>query len=226
MIRLLIWEPHEILQMGLRIVLSEESDIEIAGFVVSAEEAMAALTRLEPQLLLLDETCDRDVIQAACSAGVHTIVFSSSSAPSDIADALSAGANAYILKGTSVGLLLSAIRAVAAGASWLDPIIAKRTLQAIADGRGLQVRTEVKCPAYDNLTEREIEVLSLLSRGLSNDSIAKTLFLSRETVKTHVRHVMEKLQARSRTEAAIQGIKLGLGNEHPTPRLKKPSLPR
>ncbi|MBY0551112.1 MAG: response regulator transcription factor [Candidatus Obscuribacterales bacterium] len=148
MIRILIWAPHEILQAGLKSALSEESDVELLGFVVSAAEAMEALKRLEPDVLLLDEFCDRDVIQAACNADVNTIVFSSSSAPADIVDALNAGVNAYILKDTSAGLLVSAIRAVAAGASWLDPIIAKRTLQAIADGRGLRACTEVKRQSY------------------------------------------------------------------------------
>lgn len=215
MIRLLILEPQDILRMGLSTVLSKDGEIEVVGFVGSVAEALQDLNRLNPHVLLLDECTDSNLISTADEAGVASIVFSSSSESEDVFEALTAGAKAYILKGTSINLLLAAIRAVGAGASWLDPGIAKRAIEVITTAY-VSSRTKPIKGAYGNLSDREAEVLHLLCDGLPNDGIAKALFISRETVKTHVRHIMEKLQVRTRTEAAVQGIKLGLINDKRT----------
>lgn len=222
MIKVLILEPNEILRIGLSTVLSKDGEIEIVGFAGTASEALAGLDRLMPQVLLLDECCDGDLISTADEAGIASIVFSSKSEKEDVFDALSAGAKAYILKGTSITLLLAAIRAVGAGASWLDPGIAKRAMEVITDARIAATARGTSRVAYGNLSQRETEVLSLLCEGLANDGIAKALVVSRETVKTHVRHIMEKMQVRTRTEAAVQGIKLGLVDDTRT--IKQPAL--
>lgn len=216
MIRLLILEPHDILRMGLSTVLSNDGEIEVVGFVGSVAEALQDLDRLNPHVLLLDECTDSNLISTADEAGVASIIFSSSSESKDVFEALTAGAKAYILKGTSITLLLAAIRAVGAGASWLDPGIAKRAMEVITTTYVSSRTTKPIKGAYGNLSEREAEVLYLLCDGLPNEGIAKSLFISRETVKTHVRHIMEKLQVRTRTEAAVQGIKLGLINDRRT----------
>lgn len=218
MIRLLVLEPQEILRIGLTAVMAE--DIEIVGFVGTTCEALAQLDVLMPDILLIDECWDGKLIAAANQVGIHSIVFSSRTESKDVFDALAAGAKAFIFKGTSVALLVSAIRAVGSGASWLDPIISAKLMEVISAG---QHRSQNVTAVYGNLSKRESEILSLLGEGLCNDDIARSLSVSRETVKTHVRHIIEKLQVKSRTEAAIHGIKLGLVDNE---RTKKPALSR
>lgn len=213
MIRLLIVEPHEILRLGLTSILSKDSEIEIVGLVANAHEALEEMRRVQPDVLLLDDCLDSNLIAQADEAGVGAIVFSNSSDKKDVFEALTTGAKAYILKGSSMTLLIAAIRAVGAGATWLDPEIAKRAMEVIKDAYISNYEAEPVRAACGALSGREVEVLTLLCDGLANDAIAKCLSISRETVKTHVRHIMEKLQVGTRTEAAVRGIRLGLIND-------------
>ncbi|HEY9790508.1 MAG TPA: response regulator transcription factor [Candidatus Obscuribacterales bacterium] len=215
MIRMLIVESEEILRVGLQTALSGEGDIQVVGFVSSSREVESD-TLDNINVLLIDELIDPHLIKYADDRGIFTVIFSSSSSESDIIDALISGASAYVLKGTSIALLVLAIKAVASGASWLDPAIAKTVLHGLAERRPNRAQPEVKELAGDILSPRETEVLSLLCNGLANKDIAQTLVISGETVKTHVRHIMEKLQVKTRTEAAMYGFKSGLSYESTT----------
>jgi DNA-binding NarL/FixJ family response regulator len=120
--------------------------------------------------------------------------------------ALAAGVDAYVLKGSTLQLLFHAINSVALGALWFDPAIAKRMIMGDASSRR---RTDVAAPKL-GLTARELEVLNLLCQGSTNLEIASALWISTETVKTHVRHLMEKIGVNKRTELAVKAIRMGL----------------
>lgn len=213
MIKLLILEPNDILRSGFNAVLPRDTQIEVVGFAYTTVEAASMLDELAADVLLLDECWDAELIAAADKAGVACIVYSSQSEGELVFEALSLGAKAYILKGSSLTLLLSAIHAVGTGASWLDPAIAKKAIDVIRGARlPVSAKPPIFQPQYTILSPRETEVLSLLSQGMPNTAIAKQLYLSPETVKTHVSHIMDKLNVRSRTHAAVQGIKLGIIN--------------
>lgn len=217
MIKLLIVEPEEILRVGLTAVLSQDDDLEILGFAATADEASMQLEGgISPDALLLDESLDANLIAAAADAGIPCILFSNRSDSEAIFEALGAGCTAYILKGSSIALLVSAIKAVGSGATWLDPGIAKKAMEVIKAAHNAGRRNGPNPVLGGKLSQRETEVLSLLCEGLPNQGIAKVLFVSGETVKTHVRHIMEKLQVSTRTEAAVQGIKLGIVNDERT----------
>jgi DNA-binding NarL/FixJ family response regulator len=199
-------------------VFSNDEEIEVVGFAATASEALLELERLSPHVLMLDDCCDEELIAMAAKLGIPSIVFSSRSEKVNVFEALAAGAMAYILKGTSIMLLLSAVKAVGSGATWLDPVIARKAVEVITDAHNKWTPhpTDSDSPVHLSgaLSPRETEVLSLLCEGLHNEDIAKTLFVSPETVKSHVRNIMDKLQVRNRTEAAVQGIKLGLIDKH------------
>jgi DNA-binding NarL/FixJ family response regulator len=128
----------------------------------------------------------------------------------DVFASLAAGADGYCLKDASVESLVAAIRAVSAGACWLDQGIAKRVLKASADRQSVKAPAEETKPDKFTLSSREHEVLELLVEGLSNQQMAARLFITHETVKTHMRHIMEKLVVSDRTQAAVKALREGL----------------
>lgn len=212
-------EDHPASRTGLRCVLEDLDDIEIVGEAENGREAVDLVDKLKPDIVVLDVGMPvMDGIEAAKiikerHPATKIIMLTAHDSESDTLGALVAGAQGYCLKGTPIDRLHRAILSVAAGDLWLDSGIASLVTSAIPKkGCGTQDR-EAKATGhapFEPLSPRETEVLELLCIGLSNLEIGERLSVSPETVKTHIKHVMVKLAASDRTQAAVKAVRAGL----------------
>lgn len=206
MIRVLIADDHTVLRHGLRLILNEADDLTVVGEAADGEQAVAQALALVPDVVLMDVNMPGfDGVEAtrrirAARPKVHILMLTVSDKDRDLFGALKAGARGYLLKNAESSEVLEAIRRVAAGEAILPPSLTARVLDELA--------TPISTP--EKLTRREKEVLKLVAQGLGNKEIAATLHISENTVKTHVRHILEKLNLRSRTEAATYAVRTGL----------------
>lgn len=221
-VRVLLVEDHEITRVGLRVALSGSSDIEIIGECADGEKAITLAKELAPNVVLMDIGLPimngveaTKVIKQTCPE-IRILMLTLHDSDEDVRAAFGAGADGYCLKDIPTPTLNLAINSIAAGAVWLDPRIAKTFLQ-FNSPRGkyqFKIDAEGQASSEENeeaeLTPRELEVLELLAQGLSNNEIAEKLFVSAQTIKTHVRHIMEKMAVSDRTQAAVRAIKKGL----------------
>lgn len=205
-IKILIVEDHEITRLGLKAALERVGDLRVVGEEVEGQAAVRSVTRMKPQIVLMDiglpvmNGIDATrMIKDQCP-DTRVIILTSHDSETDIFAAFSAGADGYCVKDIASDQLVMAIRAVHDGAGWIDPRIANRVLRAQATQQ----------PCDPPLSQRELEVLRLLVEGLSNQKIADRLYLSVETVRTHVRHITEKLAVSDRTQAAVKALRQGL----------------
>jgi DNA-binding NarL/FixJ family response regulator len=199
---------------GFRSLLGGEPDLEVVGEAANGEEAVEVVTRLAPDVTLMDIRMPvLDGIAATrrlLDAGVPTrvLVLTTFDLDEYVFEALRAGASGFLLKDAPADELASAIRVVAAGDSLLAPGVTRRVIDAFVR------RTPPTAPARDDrlrlLTPREVEVLGLLARGLSNLDIAQRLFVSEGTTKTHVSNVLAKLGLRDRVQAVIFAYENGV----------------
>ncbi len=212
-IRVLIVDDHPLFRQGVRLFLKEAPGIQLAGEAAGGEEALNFLAQETVDVVLLDllmpgpdgiETAGR--ILAEWPA-IKVLILTSLGSWQKACAALKAGASGYVLKDAEPDQLLAAIRAVAAGGSYLNAGIAGELLSHI----GTAGAAESDQP--ETLSEREKEVLALVARGLGNREIAAALFLSEKTVKTHVANILQKLNVKSRTQAALCAMKSGLVKE-------------
>lgn len=218
MISLFIAEDQEVTRRGLCAVLSETENISLVGSCADGAEALEKILTLKPRVALIDMTLpglDGATITSLIKEQVPEmaiIMYSADGSDQTVQLALTVGVDAFVLKGSSIRLLINAIKAVNAGATWLDPSVAQRALKFAADAYNRQQNWTLsqRSPANKNLSRRESEILSMVAAGQPNSEIATGLGLSIETVKTHVRHIMEKMAVGSRTEAAIKAIKMGI----------------
>lgn len=226
MVEIFIVDPHQLTRVGLVTVLSQEEDLNICGFADSPESAWGNIIELNPNLILVDLPLLGDSgVEFAEQIKVRLpnsklVVFSASSDDSALLRVMGAGAHAYIFKGCSADMLICAIHAVHAGASWMDPLIARRLIEL---NTSMHSGTKAGAAPLPNTTKetqfetqsellspREQQVLTFLVLGLRNKQIAAELGISGDTIKTHVRHILEKLNVTTRTEAAVQATRLGL----------------
>jgi NarL family two-component system response regulator LiaR len=208
MIKVMIVDDHEVVRQGLRFVLSQEPDIEVIGESADGVDAMAAIRRLAPDVVLLDMIMPGlDGIGVLHALGAEerrpAVIVLTSLADEDRAmDAVRAGALSYLPKTTAIDRIAEAVRAAATGGSVLGPDVAaslvRRLREADRDG------------PLEKLSAREREVLAELSRGRSNREIARTLSLGEQTVKSYVSSILTKLDLQDRTQAAIYGLQRGL----------------
>jgi DNA-binding NarL/FixJ family response regulator len=219
-INILIVEDHEISRLGLRKALEEIGEVSVIGEASDGQSAVSKAVELRPDLVLMDIGLPgMDGVEATRlikeTLSTKVIMITSHEAKEDVFAGLSAGADAYCLKGISSGQLANAIRSVMEGAVWLDPGIAKKVLdQAVGKARKKQTTAEHETNPF-GLSERESQVLNLVVEGLSNQEIAARLYLSQDTVKTHLRRVMDKLRVSDRTQAAVKALRHGLDGKSP-----------
>jgi DNA-binding NarL/FixJ family response regulator len=220
-IRVLLCDDQPLIRAGLRSVLQLEPDIEVIGEAADGTEAVAAAAALSPDVVLMDVRMPlMDGITAtaaiASDAGPpRVLVLTTYDRDEYVYDALAAGASGFLLKDGRPEDLLAGIRTVACGDALLAPSVTRRLIGLFAQGR--RPGTRPGAPALDQLTDREREVLSLIVRGLSNAEIGASLYISDNTVKTHVARVLAKLGLRDRVHAVIFGYESGLAEPGPLP---------
>ena len=213
MISVLLADDQAMVRAGFRLILSAEPDITVAGEAADGVQAVAAARRLRPDVTLMDVRMPRlDGIAATRQllgnglAPTRVVVLTTFDVDSHVYDALRAGASGFLLKNAPPEDLVQAIRVVAAGAALLDPAVTRRVIEEFARNPA----TGPRPPEVNRLTDRELEVLHLVARGLSNAEIAATLVVSEATVKTHVARMLDKLRLRDRVQAVVYAYEHGL----------------
>jgi len=211
----LIVDDQALVRAGFRMILDAEEDIEVAGEAADGADAVAEALRLQPDVILMDVRMPRvDGIEAArrvlAADGLATKVVMLTTFDMDeyVYDALRAGASGFLLKDVPPEQLVAGIRAVAQGDALLAPSVTRRVIEEFVQRPPSSMQTAP--PEVEELTPRELEVLKLVARGLSNAEIAQELFVSDTTVKTHVAHMLTKLGVRDRVQAVVLAYECGL----------------
>ncbi len=209
-IRVVVADDHPLFRMGVVSSLADEPDMAIVGQAADADEALGLARELLPDIVILDIVMPGGgldaarAIAAACPV-TKVVVLTGSADDDDVLEALKAGAKAYVRKGVSARELTSIVRAVHAGEVYVAPALAARLL-------GEAARPHAASP-LDELTERERSILGLAAAGNTNREIAAGLQLSEITVKHYMTNILEKLQVRSRVEAALLAQQAGVRQE-------------
>ena len=217
-IRVLIADDAPLFRRGLYVVLSTEPNIEVVAEAENGEEAISKAEECAPDVVLMDVRMPRvNGIDAArairdSSPSTKIIMLTVSDEDDDLYEAIKAGANSYLLKEVSVEEVPEAIRAVVQGQSLISPSMASKLLNEYTTlAKRAEEKSQYPAPA---LTSRELEVLKLVAKGQSNREIGEDLFISENTVKNHVRNILEKLHLHSRMEAVIYAVRERLLNIH------------
>jgi two-component system, NarL family, response regulator LiaR len=209
-IKVLIVEDDPLIQLGLEQSLSQQPNITVIGIAEDGYIGVKMAQELRPDIIVMDIGMPRlDGISAtqkikAASPNVHIVMLSSHTDDTEIIAALSSGADAYCVKGTSTESLLAAFVAAMDGATYLDPQVARKVMD--------HLKPPTQPENTSHLSQRELEVLRLIVEGKSNPEIAKVLYLSPNTIKTHVRGIMNKLSVDDRVQAAVVALRSGLVN--------------
>jgi NarL family two-component system response regulator LiaR len=209
-IRVLVVDDHKVVREGMQFLLEQEPDLQVVGQCSDGQEAVEAVARQLPSVVLLDLLMPGlDGLNAlrqikAESPTTQVVILTSHTGEEHMFDAIKAGATSYLLKTAGAREVIDAVRAAAHGESLLDPSVAARVLEELR-GPSRQAPSPV-----NQLTPREAEVLTLVARGRSNRAIGEQLFISEETVKTHISNILAKLHLADRTQAAIYALRKGL----------------
>jgi len=197
-------------------ILQESPEIEVVGTALSGETVLELLQQKQPDVLLQDLGLPRmsgiEVTRQVKRKwpSIEVLIFTIFDEEEKVLDAVKAGASGYLLKGASSEKILDAIREVKAGGSVIQPSLARRLLRhfRVSETEGKPALREE--PPTRPLTEREVEILRLIAKGLSNNEAAGVLDLSRATVRTHLEHIYDKLEVTNRVEAVTEGLRKGL----------------
>lgn len=217
-IKVLLIEDHTMTRMGLSLVLGQAEGIMLVGEAEDGQKGVELAKELLPDVILMDIGLPIiDGIEATKlikGAGLNSkvLMFTSRDSEDDVFASLSSGADGYVMKGINPEQLQNAIKAVNEGTAWLDPAVAKLVLSNIQRQAKTPLKSGVdmvKANAY-GLTERELDVLSLIVDGLTNIQIAEKLVIAKATAKAHVHSILQKLYAENRTQATITALKEGL----------------
>ena len=210
-IRVLVADDQSMVRAGFRMLLSREQEIEVVAEASNGLEAVAAAARFKPTVILMDiRMPELDGLQAtrrilATDPATRILILTTFDLDEYVFEALRAGASGFVLKDDSPEQLIAAVRTVAAGEALLSPAITKRVIQKFA---GMQRPAAPR--EFEELSERERDVFRLMSNGLSNAEIGKELYISETTVKTHVTHILQKLNLRDRVQAVVLAHQTGL----------------
>ena len=215
-IRVLIVDDQALVRAGFRMILESEPAIEIVGEASDGLEALAAVQECAPDVVLMDiRMPNLDGLEATRrivgdgGVGPRVLMLTTFDLDEYVYEALRAGASGFLLKDTPPEQLVAAIEVIASGDALLSPTITKRVIEEFI--RRPPSTMAVRLPAaLDDLTARELEVLGFMARGLSNAEIAKDLFVSETTVKTHVARILMKLDLRDRVQAVVYAYESGL----------------
>ena len=211
MIRVLVADDQSMVRAGFRMLLGGEEDIEVVAEASNGLEAVDKAARFDPGIILMDiRMPELDGLEAsrrilAADPAARILVLTTFDLDEYVFEALRAGASGFVLKDDSPEQLLAAIRTVAAGDALLSPTITRRVIQAFA-----RVPTPTPPKELEELSERELDVFRLMARGLSNAEIGQELFIGETTVKTHVTHILQKLNLRDRVQAVVLAYQAGL----------------
>lgn len=203
-IRLLIVDDHPVVRDGLRGMFTGAADFEVLGEAADGAEALVLAATLQPDVILMDlrmpGTDGTTTIRALAERGIpaRVLVLTTYDSESDVVPAVAAGATGYLLKDSTREELFRAVRAAYRGEAVLSPSVANRLM------------SQMRVPAPEALSEREIEVLALIAQGLTNRAVAARLFISEATVKTHLVHIYSKLGVDGRAAAVAIAFERGL----------------
>ena len=218
MIRVVICDDQEMVCEGLRAILGTATDVEVAGVGHDGAEAVDLAGQYRPDVVLMDlKMPGMNGIQATRQIKdrypqVRVLALTTYDADEWVFDAIRAGADGYLLKDTPRARLIEALRGTATGATHVDPKVAGKLFARVAQQASLYTEATAgpKPAALRSLSERELEVLRLLARGLNNADIARRLYLSEGTVRNYVSGVLAKLDVADRTQAAILALQYGV----------------
>jgi two-component system, NarL family, response regulator LiaR len=213
-IKVLIVDDHQVVRQGLRAFLELHEDIDVVGEAADGQTAVESACQLEPDVILMDLVMPRldgisatRQVKARCPES-KVIALTSFTEDDKVFPAIQAGASSYLLKDVTPDNLVEAIRAVHRGEARLHPDVMRKLMEQV-----VHQETPRAGPLASELTEREREVVGLVSKGYSNQAIGQELFISERTVKTHISNILGKLDLEDRTQLAIFAIRNGLVDE-------------
>lgn len=215
MIKLLVVDDEALVRFGFTLILGAEDDFEVVGEAADGQEAIEQARRLRPDVVLIDIRMPRlDGVAATktlVAEGFKVLILTTFDLDEYLFNGVKAGASGFLLKDVPPDDLAAAVRAVARGDALVEPRMTRRLLEEFAKAPSSRAAAEkISPPGLSDLTEREVEVFREMARGSTNAEIAAALYISETTVKTHVAHVLMKLQLRDRVQAVVLAYESGL----------------
>jgi len=214
LVRILLCEDQELYRLGLRVVLDSQPDLAVVGEVRDLPAAIAVADQDDVQIVVVRQALvDCTLVRELCRRGTAVLVLADiGAAPEpELVKALRAGVRGYLSRRLAAQRLVDAVRALARDEAALDSAVAGHLVRFLSDDSGRDGQAPAESNALDRLTERQRDVAVLVAQGLSNDEIARRLFVSQATVKSHLTVVLRRLEVRTRTQLAI------LVNRHELP---------
>jgi DNA-binding NarL/FixJ family response regulator len=213
-IRVVIADDQQLVRTGFRMILADESGIEVVGEASNGAEAVAVAARLRPDVVLMDIRmpeldgieATRRIVRSSGKPEVRVLILTTFDLDEYVYDALRAGASGFLLKDAPAHQLVAGIRMVGEGDALLAPSITRRLIEEFATSRAAIAVP----PGFHELTPRELDVFRLVARGMSNAEIAAELIVGENTVKTHVTHILMKTGARDRVQAVVLAYEAGV----------------
>ena len=216
-IRVLVADDQSMVRAGFRLLLGGEPDIDVVAEASNGLEAVEKAARFQPTVVLMDiRMPELDGLEAtrrilAADGSARVLILTTFDLDEYVYEALRIGASGFVLKDEPAELLLAAIRTVAGGEALLSPAITTRVIKQFT-----RIPQPTAPTGLDELTERERDVFRLIARGLSNAEIGQELYISETTVKTHITHILQKLQLRDRVQAVVLAYQAGLVEPDPS----------